>query len=89
MSRARSAPKKEILTNPEMSVTKRPYISANDNKMKLMSSLIWSKILGDKNTSFKYCGQCHIIAETRSGSDLHKTCQNVLTAKQIKGKFLI
>lgn len=73
-------------TNPDMDVSKRPFLPLTDGLIKSMTNLLWSKIEEDKNSNLKYCGVCHIIAEIRSGSDLHKSCKTVYTAKQIKGK---
>jgi len=71
--------------NPEMDASKRTFLSANDKKFKSMMDFLRFQIEKDKNSEFKYCSDCHIIAETRSGSEHHKHCKNVFTSKQIKG----
>ena len=76
---------KNTYTNPDMDVVKRSYLSTTEPKFKAMLDLALKKMEADKNSEFKYCADCHVVAETRSGSDLHKGCHNVYTSRQVKG----
>ena len=76
-------------TNPDIDVAKRTFLPPNNQKFKAMMDLLWVKVQKDKNSEFKYCSDCHMIVETRSGNEFHKSCLNVFTSNQIKGKIII
>ena len=76
---------KITFNNPDMDVNKRPHLAKTELKFKAMIELAWEKFCADKNSELKYCSDCHIIAETRAGSELHFRCKNVFTSKQLKG----
>ena len=75
--------------NPELDVAERSFLPVNDKNYKGMMDLVWKRIQEDKNSEFKYCADCHVVSETRSGSEHHKSCQNVFTSRQIKGTFTV
>jgi len=54
--------------------------------VKILVILAIKEIKEDKNFEFKFCLEHLFISATRAGSKLHKTCENVYTAKHIKGK---